>query len=99
MLLKDLGALQAQLVALQGENPLILPSVDAQAVGSVVADWTGIPVGRMVQDEIKTVMRLADILAERVIGQKHAHEMIARRIQTSRANLANPKHCTAASRI
>jgi type VI secretion system protein VasG len=56
----------------------------------VVADWTGIPVGRMVQDEIKTVMRLADILAERVIGQRHAHEMIARRIQTSRANLANP---------
>jgi type VI secretion system protein VasG len=89
-LLKDLRALQSDLVSLQGEHPLILPSVDAQAVGSVVADWTGIPVGRMVQDEIKTVMRLADILAERVIGQRHAHEMIARRIQTSRANLANP---------
>jgi type VI secretion system protein VasG len=86
----ELGALQSELATLQGENPLILPSVDAQAVGSVVADWTGIPVGRMVQDEIKTVMRLADILAERVIGQRHAHEMIARRIQTSRANLANP---------
>jgi type VI secretion system protein VasG len=89
-LLKELGVLQAELVALQGEDPLILPSVDAQAVGSVVADWTGIPVGRMVQDEIKTLMHLADILAERVIGQKHAHEMITRRIQTSRANLANP---------
>jgi len=89
-LLRELGGLQQELVALQGERPLILPSVDAQAVGSVVADWTGIPVGRMVQDEIKTVMRLADILAERVIGQMHAHEMIARRIQTSRANLASP---------
>ena len=89
-LLQDLGALQSELAALQGEKPLILPSVDAQAVSSVVADWTGIPVGRMVQDEVKTVMRLADILAERVVGQMHAHEMIARRIQTSRANLANP---------
>jgi type VI secretion system protein VasG len=89
-LLTELRAQQAALAELQGETPLILPSVDAQAVGSVVADWTGIPVGRMVQDEIKTVMGLADVLAQRVIGQQHAHEMIARRIQTSRANLANP---------
>ena len=88
--LADLRALQAELALLQGENPLILPSVDGQAVASVVADWTGIPVGRMVQDEIKTVMRLADLLEARVIGQRHAHEMIARRVQTSRANLANP---------
>ena len=89
-LLAELGGWQKELVALQGEHPLILPNVDAQSVGSVVADWTGIPVGRMVQDEIKTVMHLAQILGERVIGQMHAHEMIARRIQTSRANLANP---------
>jgi type VI secretion system protein VasG len=89
-LLSELRALQAELGTLQGENPLILPSVDAQAVGSVVADWTGIPVGRMVHDEVKTVMHLAEVLAARVIGQMHAHEMIARRIQTSRANLANP---------
>jgi type VI secretion system protein VasG len=88
--LDELKNLQSRLATLQGENPLILPSVDAQAVASVVADWTGIPVGRMVRDEIKTVMGLADILAERVIGQRHAHDMIARRIQTSRANLANP---------
>ena len=89
-LLTQLRAQQAALAELQGETPLILPSVDAQAVGSVVADWTGIPVGRMVQDEIKTVMGLAEVLGQRVIGQQHAHEMIARRIQTSRANLANP---------
>lgn len=88
--LAALRTLHSELGTLQGEHPLILPSVDAQAVSSVVADWTGIPVGRMVQDEIKTVMRLADVLAERVIGQRHAHEMIARRIQTSRANLASP---------
>lgn len=89
-LLERLRILQGELTGIQGEHPLILPSVDAQAVGTVVADWTGIPVGRMVQDEIRTVMQLADVLAERVIGQRHAHEMIAKRIQTSRANLANP---------
>jgi type VI secretion system protein VasG len=89
-LLTQLNGLQAELKTIQGEAPLILPSVDAQAVASVVADWTGVPVGRMVQDEIKTVMRLADVLAERVVGQYHAHEILAKRIQTSRANLANP---------
>ena len=74
---------RAQLHALQGESPLILPSVDAQAVASVVADWTGIPVGRMVKNEIETVLSLADILNRRIIGQRHALDLIARRIQTS----------------
>jgi type VI secretion system protein VasG len=59
-------------------------------VGSVVADWTGIPVGRMARNEIDTVMRLGEILSQRVIGQRHAHDMIAKRIQTSRASLDNP---------
>ncbi len=89
-LLSELKDLQAQLAEIQGERPLILPSVDYQAVASVVADWTGIPVGRMARNEIETVMRLADILSQRVIGQKHAHEMIAKRVQTSRAALDNP---------
>jgi type VI secretion system protein VasG len=89
-LLTELRALQSQLSELQGERPLILPSVDYQAVASVVADWTGIPVGRMARNEIDTVMRLADILSRRVIGQRHAHEMIAKRVQTSRAGLDNP---------
>lgn len=88
--LAQLQDLQAQLHALQGEKPLILPSVDAQAVASVVADWTGIPVGRMVKNEIETVLNLADILNRRIIGQRHALEMVARRIQTSRAALDNP---------
>jgi type VI secretion system protein VasG len=74
----------------QGECPLILPSVDAQAVASVVADWTGIPVGRMVKNEIQAVLDLAETLNKRVIGQRHALEMIAARIQTSRARLDNP---------
>ncbi len=59
-------------------------------MASVVADWTGIPVGRMVKNEIEAVLKLADTLEQRVIGQRHALEMIARRIQTSRAKLDNP---------
>jgi len=89
-LLAQLAGLQEKLHSLQGESPLILPTVDGQAVASVVADWTGIPVGRMVKNEIETVLNLADTLNERVIGQKHALEMIGRRIQTSRASLDNP---------
>ncbi len=89
-LLKDLQALQAQLHDIQGEHPLILPSVDAQAVASVVGDWTGIPVGKMVKNEIETVLHLADNLEQRIIGQRHALDMVARRIQTSRAGLDNP---------
>jgi len=88
--LDRLQQVQAQLVELQGEAPLILPTVDYQAVASVVADWTGIPVGRMARNEIETVLNLPKLLGQRVIGQDHAMEMIAKRIQTSRAGLDNP---------
>jgi len=88
--LKELQELQGQLAELQGEHPLILASVDQQAVGSVVSDWTGIPVGRMVKSEVETVMNLAKLMGQRVIGQDHAMEMIAKRIQTSRAGLVDP---------
>ncbi len=88
--LSELRAVQAELTELQGETPLILPTVDYQAVATVVADWTGIPVGRMASNEIENVLNLAGSLAERVIGQDHAMEMIAKRIQTSRAGLDNP---------
>jgi type VI secretion system protein VasG len=88
--LEKLRTLQTELAALQGERPLILPSVDAQAVASVVADWTGIPLGRMVKDEVKAVLDLAETLNKRVIGQRHALEAIAARIQTTRAKLDNP---------
>jgi type VI secretion system protein VasG len=89
-LLAELSDLQTKLKGLQGENPLILPSVDERAVASVVQDWTGIPVGRMVKNEIEAVLNLADTLNQRVIGQRHGLEMIAKRIQTSRAKLDNP---------
>jgi type VI secretion system protein VasG len=88
--LAELIALQKELAEQQGETPLILPTVDHQAVAAVVQDWTGIPVGRMVKNEIETVLKLADTLGERIIGQRHALEMIAKRIQTSRAGLDNP---------
>lgn len=89
-LLTELQTLQAKLHELQGESPLILPTVDHQAVAAVVGDWTGIPVGRMVKNEIETVLKLADNLEQRIIGQRHALDMIAKRIQTSRAGLDNP---------
>ena len=88
--LTRLKELQQQLADAQGDQPLVLPSVDEQAVASVVADWTGIPVGRMVKDEIATVLTLAKTLGERVIGQDHALEAVAKRLQTARAGLENP---------
>jgi type VI secretion system protein VasG len=72
------------------EKRMIYAHVDEQSVASVVSDWTGIPVGRMVRDEIETVLKLPEILNRRVIGQSHGLAMIARRIETSRARLDNP---------
>jgi type VI secretion system protein VasG len=89
-LMEQLKGVQAQLAELQGETPLILPTVDYQAVAAVVGDWTGIPVGRMAKNEMETILNIASTLSERVIGQDHAMEMIAKRIQTSRAGLDNP---------
>jgi type VI secretion system protein VasG len=89
-LLAELGELQVKLAALQGEKPLVLSTVDRQAVATVVQDWTGVPVGRMVKDEIKTVLDLAGTLSKRVVGQDHAMNMISRRIETSRAGIDNP---------
>jgi type VI secretion system protein VasG len=72
------------------ERRMIYPHVDEQAVASVVSDWTGIPVGRMVKDEVETILDLANILNRRVVGQSHGLEMIAKRIETNRARLDNP---------
>jgi len=88
--LAELKQVQDELAALQGEHPLILPTVDYQSVASVVGDWTGIPVGRMARNEMETILKVASLLSQRVIGQDHAMEMIAKRIQTSRAGLDNP---------
>jgi type VI secretion system protein VasG len=78
---------------LEGRDPekrMIYAHVDEQVVASVVSDWTGIPVGRMVKDEIENVLRLPEILNRRVVGQSHGLAMIAKRIETNRAKLDNP---------
>ncbi|MDR2626065.1 MAG: type VI secretion system ATPase TssH, partial [Zoogloeaceae bacterium] len=87
---EELHALEAELETLQKDTPLILPQVDETVVAAIVSDWTGIPVGRMVQDEISAVLGLPDLLGQRVIGQDHALRQLAERIQMSRARLADP---------
>ncbi|RUX47687.1 AAA family ATPase, partial [Mesorhizobium sp. M4A.F.Ca.ET.050.02.1.1] len=89
--LARLRELMAELAAAQGETPLILPSVDRNAVAAVVQDWTGIPTGRMLSSQTEKALKLAATLAERVVGQDHAMEMIAKRVQTSRAGLGAPE--------
>ncbi|PDQ19823.1 type VI secretion system ATPase TssH [Mesorhizobium sanjuanii] len=89
--LARLRELMAELSEAQGETPLILPSVDRNAVAAVVQDWTGIPTGRMLSSQTEKALRLATTLSERVVGQDHAMEMIARRVQTSRAGLGAPE--------
>ncbi len=87
----ELHELMQSLLDLQGDNPLMQVNVDGQAIAEVVANWTGIPVGKMVSDEIHSILDLADRLNQRVIGQKHALEAIAQSIQTSRAGLTDPR--------
>ncbi|MDX3807546.1 MAG: type VI secretion system ATPase TssH, partial [Bosea sp. (in: a-proteobacteria)] len=87
------AALNAKFAALSEIDPanrMIYAHVDEQSVASVVSDWTGIPVGRMVKDEIETVLNLAETLNKRVVGQGHGIGMIAKRIETNRARLDNP---------
>jgi type VI secretion system protein VasG len=86
-----LNGLTTELKAIQGEEPLLQVVVDAQAVAEIIASWTGVPVGRMMSDEINAVLAIQNKLAERVIGQDHALEAIARTIQVSRANLSDPR--------
>lgn len=86
----ELADAQRELRGLQAKSALVLPTVDDLAVASVMQDWTGIPLGKMVGDEVKTLLALADTLNKRVIGQRHGLAMIAKRIQTSRAKLDNP---------
>ena len=86
----ELEKLNTELEALQGDAPLMRVCVDTQIVGEVISAWTGIPVGKMQQDEINTVLNLKDLMAVRVIGQNHALEAIAQRISTNRAGMDDP---------
>jgi type VI secretion system protein VasG len=94
----DVATLQAELSRLnqalaksQGETPLMQVCVDAQTVAEVISGWTGIPVGKMIKDEIRTVLSLRELMERRIIGQSHALEAISQRIQTARAKLEDPR--------
>lgn len=87
----ELKAKIAELSDAQGENPLILPSVDMAAVTSVIQDWTGVPAGRMMASQAERALELVDTITSRVTGQDHAIKMIASRIQTSYAGLSAPE--------
>lgn len=78
------------LKTLQGESPLVFPHVGADAVAAVVSDWTGIPVGSMVKDEIAATLKMEDKLRDRVVGQDHALEIIAKKLRISKAGIGNP---------
>ncbi|MDE0849843.1 type VI secretion system ATPase TssH [Yoonia sp.] len=83
----------AEMAKLESGNPddrMVYSHVDEQAVASIISDWTGIPAGRMMADELERILKLADHLKERVVGQDHGLKMIAKRIETSRAGLSNP---------
>ncbi|MGN6318852.1 type VI secretion system ATPase TssH [Trinickia sp.] len=89
--MSKLRELEQALARLQGDAPLVFPEVDEAIVAEIVADWTGIPVGRMVTDELAAVRVLPDMLEARVIGQSGALRRIAERVQTARAGLADPR--------
>jgi type VI secretion system protein VasG len=88
---EELTRLERALRTLQGEAPLMSPVVDSQAVAEVVSGWTGIPLGKMVRDEIRTIMTLKERLRDRVVGQDYALAAVAERIQAARAKLIDPR--------
>lgn len=88
---EELRVKEAELSALQGESPLVLPQVDAQAVAAIISEWTGIPAGRMVSNELENILKLSSTLGSRVVGQDHGLKIIADRILSSRAALADPE--------
>lgn len=87
----ELHTLMEELTKIQQDQPMIQVNVDSQAIAEVVANWTGIPVGKMVSNEINAILNLRDVLEQRVIGQSHALEAIAQSIRTSRAGLTDPR--------
>jgi type VI secretion system protein VasG len=86
----DIRPLKKELAALQGDTPMVPVEVDASTVAAIVSGWTGIPLGKMVKDEIRTVLNLQDALQTRILGQPHAIAAVAQRVRTARANLDDP---------
>jgi len=91
---KELKALEAELSGIQKDDPLVQITVDGQTISEVISGWTGIPTGRMLTDEIQTVLGMHKLLAERIIGQDHALEIISQTIQTAHAGIEDPSKPT-----
>ncbi|MBO3657200.1 type VI secretion system ATPase TssH [Acinetobacter haemolyticus] len=87
---QKISDLRTELAQLQGQNPLVFERVTSQIVNEIISDWTGIPVGNMVNDEIKQILTLEDKLAERVMGQDYALHQLVQGIKTSKAKLEDP---------
>jgi type VI secretion system protein VasG len=90
-----LRALEKKLAEAQGDSPLVQIAVESQTISEVISGWTGIPTGRMLTDEIDTVLRMEKLLGERIIGQDHALGAIAQMIQTAHAGIEDPSKPTA----
>ncbi len=91
----ELKKLEAELTMVQGKEPLVQVAVDPQIISEVISGWTGIPTGRMLVDEIDTVLKMDRLLGERIIGQDHALQAVARMIQTAHAGIEDPSKPTA----
>lgn len=92
---EELKRLEGELSSIQGKTPLVQTEVDSQTISEVISGWTGIPTGRMVVDEIETVLRMEKLLGERIVGQDHALAAIAQMIQTAHAGIKDPSKPTA----
>ncbi len=88
---QEIDAAIKELKKLQGDNPLLHPHVDASAVAAVVADWTGIPMGNMLKDEVAATLNMEEFLRSRVVGQDHALKMVAQKLRASKAGIGNPQ--------
>jgi len=86
----ELKRLDSELEEVQGEDPLIPVSVDGELVGQVISGWTGIPVGKMMRDDVAMALKLEEFLGERIIGQDHALEVVSHRIRSSKASIEDP---------
>ena len=87
---EKVSALRNELAQLQGQTPLVFERVNAQIINEIISDWTGIPVGKMVNDEIQQILKLESQLEQRVMGQDHALHQLAQGIKTSKAKLEDP---------
>ncbi len=85
-----LASLSQDLIHIQGQEPMVFPEVDAHVVASVVAEWTGVPLGKMLKDDVRRMLELPEALRKRVIGQDHALSEVPRRIRSSKADLTDP---------